>query len=406
VNRDFDLVIVGGGMVGASLAVALAPLPLRIALVEACAPDSTSQPSYDDRCTAISHGSQVILDTIGVWAGMAPDASPIFSIHVSDQGRPGIARIDAREQGVPALGYVAPNRSVGKALWSKLGEQANLDCFMPAKVISMEADGRGVDLGLVQKEGSPVTLRSRLVVAVDGARSVTRKLAGIETEVLDYEQTAIICNVTPEEAHMGRAFERFTVNGPLAMLPLGEQRCSVVWTVKRELAQSILALDAPLFLARLQEQFGYRLGRLLQTGERSSYPLYRVKAREQIGRRLLVLGNAAHSLHPVAGQGFNLSLRDVAALAEVMATLDGADPGDPAVLARYLEWRQADQDKVLGFTDGLVRLFTNPFAPLRLARSAALLSFDLAPGVKRLFARHTMGRAGRLPRLARGVPLV
>jgi 2-octaprenyl-6-methoxyphenol hydroxylase len=231
-------------------------------------------------------------------------------------------------------------------------------------------------------------------------------LAGIEAEVLDYEQTAIIFNVTPEEANLGRAFERFTVNGPLAMLPLGEQRCSVVWTVKRELAQSILALDEPLFLARLQEQFGYRLGRLLQTGERSSYPLYRVKAMQQTGHRLLMLGNAAHSLHPVAGQGFNLSLRDVAALAEVMATLDGADPGDPAVLARYLEWRQADQDKVLEFTDGLVRLFSNPFAPLRLARSAALLSFDLAPGVKRLFARHTMGRAGRLPRLARGVPLV
>ena len=405
-NRDFDLVIVGGGMVGASLAAALAPLPLRLALVEACAPDSNTQPSYDERCTAISHGSQVILDTVGVWAAMAPDASPILSIHVSDQGRPGIARIDAREQGVPALGYVAPNRSVGKALWNKLGEQSNLDCFMPAKVISMAADECGVDLGLEQDDGSPVTLRSRLIVAVDGARSVTRKLAGIEAEVLDYEQTAIICNVTPEEVHLGRAFERFTVNGPLAMLPLGEQRCSVVWTVKRELAQSILALDEPLFLARLQEQFGYRLGRLLQTGARSSYPLYRVKAMEQTGHRLLVLGNAAHSLHPVAGQGFNLSLRDVAALAEVMANLDGADPGDPAVLARYLEWRQADQDKVLGFTDGLVRLFSNPFAPLRLARSAALLSFDLAPGLKRLFARHTMGRAGRLPRLARGVPLV
>ena len=404
-NRDFDLVIVGGGMVGASLAVALAPLPLRIALVEAFAPDSNSQPSYDERCTAISHGSQVILDTVGVWAGMAPDATPILSIHVSDQGRPGIARIDAREQGVPALGYVAPNRSVGKTLWNKLEGQTNLDCFMPATVISMAADDSGVNLGLEQHDGNPVTLRSRLVVAVDGARSVTRTLAGIEAEILDYEQTAIICNVTPEEAHLGRAFERFTVNGPLAMLPLGENRCSVVWTVRRELASSILALDAPLFLTRLQEQFGYRLGRLLQTGERTSYPLYRVTAREQTGRRLLVLGNAAHSLHPVAGQGFNLSLRDVAALAEVMATLDGADPGDPAVLARYLEWRQVDQDKVLGFTDGLVRLFSNPFAPLRLARSAALLSFDLAPGVKRLFARHTMGRAGRLPRLARGVPL-
>lgn len=405
-DRDFDLVIVGGGMVGASLAVALAPLPLRVALVEAFTPDSDVQPSYDDRCTAISHGSQVILDTVGVWQDIEPDASPISRIHVSEQGRPGIARIDAREQGVPALGYVVPNRSVGKALWGRLASQPNLQSFMPAKLVSMDAGEEVMELGLEQADGELLSVSTRLVVAVDGARSVTREMAGIDSEVLDYEQTAIICNVTPEEDHQGQAFERFTDSGPLAVLPLGEKRCSVVWTVKRELADSIMNLDDENFLLRLQEHFGYRLGRLLMAGRRSSYPLFRVRARQQLARRLVVLGNAAHSLHPVAGQGFNLSLRDVAALAEVMAGLDGVDPGAPEMLEQYMQWRRVDQDKVLGFTHGLVRLFTSPLAPLKIARSAGLLSFDLVPGAKKLFARHTMGRAGRLPRLARGVPLV
>jgi 2-octaprenyl-6-methoxyphenol hydroxylase len=380
VKSDFDLVIVGGGMVGASLAVALSPLPLRIAMVEAFAPDSGSQPSYDDRCTAISHGSQVILETMGAWSAMASEVSPIITIHVSDQGRPGVARISAEEQGVPALGYVAPNRSLGKALWGRLQGQANLESFMPARVISMEADEHGVNLGIQRGESKALNLHGRLVVAVDGARSATRDLAGIGAEVLDYEQTAIICNLTPEEEHGGRAFERFTANGPLAILPLGEKRCSVVWTVSKDLASLVLAMDDREFLSALQEQFGYRLGRFLKAGVRSSYPLYRVKAERQLGERLLVLGNAAHNLHPVAGQGFNLSLRDVAALAEVLANLEDADPGSPAVLERYLEWRQADQDKVLGFTHALVRLFGSPLAPLRLARSAGLLSFDLLPG--------------------------
>lgn len=404
-SSEFDLVIVGGGMVGASLAAALSPLPLKVALVEAHAPGSDAQPSYDDRCTAVSHGSQVILQTMGVWAAMAAEASPIDHIHVSDQGRPGIARISARQQGVPALGYVVPNRSIGKALWETLRRQDNLQCFMPASVVSMSADDDGVDLEL-EAPGQPLQpVRARLVVAVDGARSALREKAGIEAEVLDYGQTAIICNISTGEDHAGRAFERFTGNGPLAVLPLGPGRCSVVWTVRSELAQPVLALDDDAFLESLQQQFGYRLGALLKVGRRASYPLYRLRAREQLGQRLVLLGNAAHNLHPVAGQGFNLSLRDVAALAEVMAGLDGRDPGSRAVLEQYLAWRAGDQDKVLGFTHALVRLFSNPLAPVRLLRSAGLVSFDLAPGAKRLFARHTMGRAGRLPRLARGVPL-
>jgi 2-octaprenyl-6-methoxyphenol hydroxylase len=231
-------------------------------------------------------------------------------------------------------------------------------------------------------------------------------MAGIEAEILDYDQTAIICNLTPTLAHQGRAFERFTDDGPLALLPLGPDRCSVVWTVKRDDAVSVMAMNEQEFSDALQRQFGFRLGRFRKVGERSAYPLFRVRALQQTADRLVLLGNAAHSLHPVAGQGFNLSLRDVAALAEVLAQVGDGDPGDPAVLEQYLAWRLEDQEKVLGFTDALVRLFTSPFAPLRAARNAGLVSFDLVPGLKRLFARHTMGRAGRLPRLARGVRLL
>jgi len=403
--EQFDLVIVGGGMVGASLAAALGQLPLKIAMVEAFEPDSDSQPSYDERCTAVAHGSQVILDTIGVWQGMLKDASPIESIHVSDRGRPGIARISASQQGVPALGYVIPNRCIGRALWRQLEDQQRLSTFMPCSVVSMSQQPGQMNLTLRQAQGEPKSIAARLVVAVDGARSAVREMAGIEAEILDYDQTAIICNLTPSLAHQGRAFERFTDAGPLALLPLGPDRCSVVWTVQREAADAIMALDEGQFADALQGQFGFRLGRFRKVGRRSAYPLFRVRALQQTGSRLVLLGNAAHSLHPVAGQGFNLSLRDVAALAEVLASAGGGDPGDPALLEQYLAWRLDDQTRVLGFTDALVRLFTNPFVPLRIGRNAGLLSFDLVPGLKHLFARHTMGRAGRLPRLARGVRL-
>jgi len=404
--EQFDLVIVGGGMVGASLAAALGQLPLRVAMVEAFAPGSDSQPSYDERCTAVAHGSKVILDTIGVWRDMQQDASAIDSIHVSDQGRPGIARISASQQGVPALGYVIPNRCIGRALWRHLETQERLTTFMPCTVVSVDQAHDGLRIELREADGAVKSIGARLLVAVDGARSAIREMAGIEAEILDYDQTAIICNLTPTLAHRGRAFERFTDDGPLALLPLGPERCSVVWTVKRDDAVSVMAMNEQEFADALQRQFGFRLGRFRKVGERSAYPLFRVRALQQTADRLVLLGNAAHSLHPVAGQGFNLSLRDVAALAEVLAQARDGDPGDPAVLEQYLAWRLEDQQKVLGFTDTLVRLFTNPFAPLRAARNAGLLSFDLVPGLKRLFARHTMGRAGRLPRLARGVRLL
>lgn len=404
-HTEFDVIIVGGGMVGASLAVALAPLPLQIAVIEAFDPRQrgVSQPSYDDRSTAIANGSQQILETIGVWAGMAQDATAIRDIHISDRGHFGIGRISAVEEKVPALGYVVPNRAIGRSLWAALESFDNIRMFCPARVESLLDQGDSVQVGLTDDDGNTIELHGRLVAAADGAQSVVRKILGIDATVWDYGQTAIISNVTTEKPHRNVAYERFTAHGPMAVLPMTEGRSALVWTVPSEQAEEILQLSDRQILDRLQELFGYRLGHWQKIGKRVSYPLSMSKAKQQTRHRVAIIGNAAHGLHPIAGQGFNLSLRDVAGLAEVIAGAN--DPGDPRVLEKYCRWRAGDQARVMSFTDALVRVFANPLASVRVVRNLALLMFDLLPGAKSLLARHTMGRGGDLPRLARGVPL-
>lgn len=402
---EFDVIIVGGGMVGASLAVALAPLPLQIAVIEAFDPRQrgVSQPSYDDRSTAIANGSQQILETIGVWAGMAQEATAISDIHISDRGHFGIGRISAVEEKVPALGYVVPNRAIGRSLWAALESFDNIRMFCPARLEWLLDRGDSVQVGLTGEDGNTIELHGRLVAAADGAQSVVRKILGIDATVWDYGQTAIISNVTTEKPHRNVAYERFTANGPMAVLPMTEGRSALVWTVPSEQAEEILQLSDRQILDRLQELFGYRLGHWQKIGKRVSYPLSMSKAKQQTRHRVAIIGNAAHGLHPIAGQGFNLSLRDVAGLAEVIAGAN--DPGDPQALEKYRRWRAADQARVMSFTDALVRVFANPLASVRVVRNLALLMFDLLPGAKSLLARHTMGRGGDLPRLARGVPL-
>ena len=405
-QTEFDVIIVGGGMVGASLAVALAPLPLRIAVIEAFDPRQrgVSQPSYDDRSTAIANGSQQILETIGVWAGMAQDATAITDIHISDRGHFGIGRISAAEEKVPALGYVVPNRALGRSLWAALESFDNIRVFCPARLESLVNEGDSVQVALIEEDGKTIQLQGRLVAAADGAQSVVRKILGIDATVWDYGQTAIISNVTTEKPHRNVAYERFTAHGPMAVLPMTEGRSALVWTVPSEQAEEILQLSDRQILDRLQELFGYRLGHWQKIGARVSYPLSMSKAKEQTRHRVAIIGNAAHGLHPIAGQGFNLSLRDVAVLAEVIAGAD--DPGGPQALEKYRRLRAGDQARVMSFTDALVRVFGNPLTSVQLVRNLALLMFDLLPGGKSLLARHTMGRGGDLPRLARGVPLL
>ena len=404
---DFDLAIAGGGLVGASLALALAPLGLRIALVEATAPDAEAHPSFDERTTALANGSVRVFRSLDVWRHMQREATAIRRIHVSEQGRFGVARIDAAEQGLEALGYVLPNRVIGAGLWEGLRRVSGVETFAPARVLGTTLAGDRRRL-TIERDGATLDIGARLVVAADGARSVIREQAGIEAEHWPYGQTAIIATITTQRFHDHVAYERFTPEGPIAVLPLSDGRCGLVWTRHPDEAARILALPDEAFLAELQVAFGFRLGRLLRVGVRHSYELALSRAGRHVAPRLAVVGNAAQSMHPIAGQGFNLGLRDAVSLAEVIADArasGGVDAGDEAVLRAYEEWREEDRRRIVAFTDGLVRLFATPLATLRGLRSLGLLTFDTLPPAKAAMSRLSVGAAGRVPRLARGVPL-
>lgn len=408
---NYDILIVGGGMVGATMAYALSPLPLRIGVIEAVPFKSESQPSYDDRAIALAHGSAKVFEAMGVWPLLADHVSPIKKIHVSDRGHFGVSRIDSDDEGVAALGYVIENRLVGAVLGEALPRLGNVELICPATVTAIGTGAAAAHL-TVECEGVARQLSAKLVIAADGGNSAVRSLLNIATRKWDYGQSAIIANVTPSRHHEGVAYERFTDSGPIAMLPNAcaddPDRCSLVWTVRREDEQRVLSLSDDEFLAELQGRFGYRLGELNKVGRRNSYPLLLVRAKEHVRPRLALIGNAAHTLHPIAGQGFNLGLRDVAALAQVVAEAHGAghDIGGAAALQQYAEWRNWDHRKVIGFTDTLARLFSNPLAPVALVRNAGLVAIDILPPLKRMLTRQTMGISGRLPRLAMGLPLL
>lgn len=398
----YDIIIAGGGMIGTSLALALAPLSLRVAIVEPVAPEAAVQPSFDDRSTALSRSTQRMYEAMGLWHQIVAASTPVTSIHVSDQGSFGFSHIDAKEQKVEALGYVVINRVLGEVLQQALSGVPNLDIYCPAKIAAARVAPDRATVSLQHEGGAMEELDCRLLVAADGARSAVRGMLGIAAKQVAYGQCAIVGNLLPEKPLQNRAYERFTSNGPLALLPITEGRAGFVWTVAEEEAARILALEEKEFLAELQQAFGYRLGSFSQVGTLNSYPLFLSKALRLTATRAVLVGNAAHGLHPVAAQGFNLGLRDVAALCDCITNFDLDDAG---LLQHYADWRRNDQSKLVGFTDGLVQLFSSNRRPLRAVRGLAMLGFDMVPGVRTLFARHTMGLAGRLPRLSRGVPL-
>jgi 2-octaprenyl-6-methoxyphenol hydroxylase len=404
--NEYDMLIVGGGLVGASLVRALQGRGLRIAVVESVQFETRTEAGYDDRAIALAQGTQRIFSSLGLWPALAGEATPIHRIHVSDRGHCGFTRIDREEEGLPALGYVVPARVLGQVLGDCARGNASVDVYCPATLADLFLGAEVARARLVQ-EGVSRTLEARLVVAADGAGSAVRDRLGIPVTERDYGQTAVIANVTAQLSHRNVAFERFTDTGPLAVLPMSEGRCAVVWTVDSRQSDEVMSLSDSEFLGRLQERFGYRLGRLERVGRRHAYALRLVKARESVRHRLALVGNAAHTLHPIAGQGFNLGVRDVAVLAEVLvdALAEGRDPGDLGVLNRYGDWRRTDHQRVTVFTDVLARLFRLPLPALGVARAAGMLALDLLPPAKRLLTRLTMGRSGRLPRLARGLPL-
>jgi len=400
-----DVAIVGGGLVGASLALAFAQLQLSVTLIEAHPFGVAEQPSFDDRTTAISNGSRRVFEGIGVWPLLEHQATPIRRIHISDQGRFGFARIDAAEQGIAALGFVLTNRDMGAALWRRLSE-ASVTVVAPAQVTAIDVED---DRRLVRfdRDGRANTIEARLVIAADGARSTVRESAGIAAQTWNYDQVALTANIHTQKFHDHVAYERFTPTGPIAILPLSEARSGLIWTLAPAVATEVAALDDAQFLARLQKEFGFRLGRITRVGRRQTYPLSLTRAEEYVAERLAVVGNAAQALHPIAGQGFNLGLRDAASLAEVLADAQASssgtfDAGDGLHLQRYAQWRGDDRGRIVGFTDGLVRLFTQPFGPAKVLRDAGLLAFDLLPFAKDALSQLSLGAAGKVPRLARG----
>lgn len=385
--------IIGGGLVGASLALALQKgaktRGWTIDLIEPFEPGSEYQPSYDARSTALSYGTRLIYERLGVWARIAEGAEPITQIQVSDRGRAGAARLDARGQQVPALGYVVENAWIGHCLWQALDEQVVVR-HCPAEVERMQPLATGYRLTLAEGR----QLDCDLAVLADGGRSALREQLGIEVKRTPYDQSALIANVTPGRAHGGRAFERFTDAGPMALLPLRDNRCALVWTRPGQDAARLAALPEAAFIDELQQAFGYRLGGFRQVGARHLYPLMLIEAEEQVRSGLVVLGNAAHSLHPIAGQGYNLSLRDTESLAATLLS-HSAPPGDLGVLQAYHRQQRPDQWLTVGFSDQLTQLFGDSARLSVAGRNLGLLALDLLPPAKGWFARQAMGMGVR-----------
>lgn len=409
VTERRDIVIAGGGMVGVSLALALARQlggQASILLVEGYpfpAPEqgraASYHPSFDARSTALSYSSRLIYEDMGIWDALVEWMCPIDRIHVSSRGHFGSTVLAASDHGWPALGYVVENAWLGQALARALHAQGRVEVWSPARVVGARAAGAGMRLAL---EGGPAdTLEAGLLVVADGANSGLRQALGVAVTEKTYGQSAVIANIATAQAHRGCAYERFTDEGPLAMLPLGpapgaEHRSALVWTLPPERARQLAGCEPQAFLAELQSRFGYRLGRLRQVSERHCYPLSLVESEEQVRQGMVVMGNAAHALHPVAGQGFNLALRDVAGLVDavVQAVSTGAAPGDLAALQGYAQRQHADQARTIGFSDKVPALFMQTDPLLGLGREIALAGLDFLPGLKQQFVRYAAGVAG------------
>ncbi|NOR20710.1 MAG: 2-octaprenyl-6-methoxyphenyl hydroxylase [Xanthomonadales bacterium] len=403
-SRKCDIAIVGGGLAGASLAIALAPLAYDIKVVEAVAFKASEQPSYDDRTLAMSHSSCRILSTIGLWDHLQDDATAIRKIYVSALDRPGRVVLDAAEMDLSEFGHVIEARRFGAVVTAQLEQAENIEVLSPARVTGILCAEDATTLQLKSDSGNE-ELQAKLVVAADGANSFIRKHLQIPTETRDYDQTAVICNITPEQPHAGRAYECLTATGPFAVLPHTGMRCGLVWSVASDDVQALLELDDATFLSLAQERFGDHLGAFLKAGKRTAYPLKLVRAKEDVRERLVILGNAAHAIHPVGAQGFNLALRDVAVLAEILADDENKDPGQQALLKQYSRWRKQDQRGTIATSDGITRLFAHPSMLAAGLRTSGLIAHSLLPSLRRKSAIQAMGYRGRVPRLALGEPL-
>lgn len=393
-DHDVDILIVGGGLIGASLMLALANTNYRVALVEATSFSSRIQPNFDARSIALSPASVRILSMLNIWPLLEPEACPIETIHVSERFGFGCAHL--RGDGQSPLGHVVEMQHINHALNQCL-DMSNV--FAPAQLVALDkAEG----VATIHRGSESLQVKAKLIVAADGADSSVRKFCGLTANVKTYNQHAIVANIGLARSHHHIAYERFTLSGPLALLPMNGLRASMVWALTPDEASRLMGLNDSDFLAELQRTAGYRLGRLTHVGQRMIYPLRQVISQQQIDRSIVFIGNAAHTLHPVAGQGFNLGLRDVAMLAQCIHH-QGISP---EMLTHYQQQRDSDQHSMIRFTDGLIQLFTSRIPGIALARRAGLIAMDQIPALKTLLARYARGFAGVASDLVCGIPFM
>ena len=407
-NSTFDIAIVGAGAVGGSLAYALGQYGFKVALIEKTAANATQQPAFDERHLGFSRSTKTVLQGLGLWSAMSAQAIAIDRIHVSSQGRFGSVTMDAKDEALEALGYVLPAREIGRVLHEAIATQPNIHLFAPAGLTYVDADSNA-DVAVIgfKQNGKPVAINTALLIGADGAASQVREHFGIGVARKEYGQSAVIANLDVAKLEPGLAYERFIDGGVIALLPRDEHGYAVVCSLSDERAEEVMAADDAYFADMIRESFNGRLPAINHVGRRSRFPLALVRANETVRQRLVLVGNAAHFIHPVAAQGFNLSMRDVAALVEVLVKAKNRkqDIGALDVLSEYADWRKRDERIMVAFTDGLIRLFTSPLIPAAVLRQKGLLALRYLPPVRRLFTRAVTGRMGRQAALVRGAKL-
>lgn len=400
-----DLIIHGGGLAGNTFALALAKTGLQIAVIEPFPASNQQRTVLESRTIALSHGARRIYEGIGLWSILEPYCTPIKHIHVSDKGHFGMTRIHASEQHMPALGYVLQIAEVNRLLGERMREHDNIHFICPASISSAVLVNAQWQVTVKTTAATPILMTADLLVAADGGLSPLRQMAGLSIEEKDYQQTAVVTSIQLNRSHRNIAYERFIAEGPIALLPVAQDVCAAVITVKNDKLEAWTGLSDEAFLQRLQQIFGYRLGRFETIGPRVNYPLKLLTTETQIAPHFVLIGNAAHVMHPVAAQSFNLSVRDIAVLAEliVKAQETGQSIADPALLDEYFKLRTVDQQRTVRFTDSLIEVFARP--AWALPRSIAMTGLDMVPPLKTLLGKYGAGTLGKLSRLARGLKL-